>query len=80
MERDEKCNLIHMPTTLSNNRPAKTEGRFMKKMTALELMLCVKNERIQIYYHRDTKVFDLMPVSQFELEHIDWDIAGIRTI
>lgn len=69
-----------MPTTLSNNRPAKTEGRFMKKMTALELMLCVKNERIQIYYHRDTKVFDLMPVSQFELEHIDWDIAGIRTI
>lgn len=45
----------------------------MKKMTALELMLCVKNERIQIYYHRDTKVFDLMPVSQFELEHIDWD-------
>ena len=52
----------------------------MKKMTALELMLCVKNERIQIYYHRDTKVFDFMPVSQFELEHIDWDIAGIRTI
>lgn len=52
----------------------------MKKMTALELMLCVKNERIQIYYHRDTKVFDLMPVSQFELEHSDWDIAGIRTI
>ena len=45
----------------------------MKKMTALELMLCVKIERIQIYYHRDTKVFDLMPVSQFEPEHIDWD-------
>lgn len=52
----------------------------MKKMTVLELMLRVKNERIQIYYHRDTKVFDFMPVSQLELEHIDWGIAGIRTI
>ena len=28
----------------------------------------------------DTKIFDFMPVSQLEREHIDWDIAGIRTI
>ena len=58
----------------------KNRRALSEKMTALELMLCVKNERIQIYYHRDTKIFDFMPVSQLEREHIDWDIAGIRTI
>lgn len=59
---------------------SKNRRALYEKMTALELMLCVKNERIQIYYHRDTKIFDFMPVSQLEREHIDWDIAGIRTI
>ena len=42
-------------------------------MTALELMLYVTEPDVHIYYHKDTKEFDFMPVSSVELEHIDWN-------
>lgn len=42
-------------------------------MTALELMLYVTEDRAQLYYHKDTKDFDFMPLSEKELEHIDWN-------
>lgn len=41
--------------------------------TVLDLMLAVNNSRVQIFYHKDTKRFDGMPISSIEWENIDKD-------
>ncbi len=42
-------------------------------MTALELMLYVDDRNAQLFYHKDTKEFDFMPLSEKELDNIDWN-------
>ena len=52
-------------------------------MTALELMLYVKDWESHLYYHKDTKKFDFMPISSIELETlktVDWNALDIRDV